>query len=90
MVHSVESATICISAVGVCWAVTCWVPFAMVMEMVRAAEGSDEPEEEGTAKADAGRALSECAPLIGERKSSGGATILGIRELYSLLHQSEG
>lgn len=53
----------------------------MVMEMVRAAEGSDEAEEEGLAKADAGRALSECAPLIGERKQSGGATILGIREV---------
>ena len=30
-----------IALVGVCWATTCWIPFAFIMQMIREMEGAD-------------------------------------------------
>ncbi|WOO78881.1 General alpha-glucoside permease [Vanrija pseudolonga] len=37
-VQKVWQATILISLVGICWAVACWVPFAMIMEFLKELE----------------------------------------------------
>lgn len=32
-ISTVKQATVAISLIGICWAVACWVPFAIIMEV---------------------------------------------------------
>ncbi|KAJ3554771.1 hypothetical protein NM688_g2936 [Phlebia brevispora] len=45
-VTKVWQAMIIVSLVGVCWAVACWVPFAIIMEFLKEREHEVTPEEE--------------------------------------------
>jgi len=40
-VRTVVQAIVCVSLVGVCWAVACWVPFAIIMEFLKEMGESD-------------------------------------------------
>jgi len=48
-IESVLQATIAISVLGICWAVACWIPFAIIMSFLK--EMEDEPEEQNQAAA---------------------------------------
>ncbi|KAG2095085.1 MFS general substrate transporter [Suillus discolor] len=41
-ISTVKQATVAISLVGICWAVACWVPFAIIMEILHLPEATTE------------------------------------------------
>jgi len=42
-ISTVPQATVMISLVGICWAVACWVPFAIIMEFLKELEALNQP-----------------------------------------------
>ncbi|ORX36430.1 major facilitator superfamily domain-containing protein [Kockovaella imperatae] len=43
-IRTVWQATVAIALVGICWAIACWVPFAIIMEFLKEAEDSSSTE----------------------------------------------
>ncbi|KAI6047428.1 major facilitator superfamily domain-containing protein [Pisolithus marmoratus] len=102
-VSTVNQATVMISAVGICWGVACWVPFAIVMEFLKDVN----ERRPANARRPGRRSLDERDPLIepqssrgedGEGDASGeasgesthpvaGGTILGIHNLAIVMPQ---
>ncbi|KAI6003738.1 MFS general substrate transporter [Pisolithus albus] len=102
-ISTVNQAAVMISAVGVCWGVACWVPFAIVMEFLK-----DVNESRAANVRRAGRgSLDERGPLVQPQSSHGesiegdasgeasvgttqpvaGGTILGIHNLAIVMPQ---
>ncbi|OAX44531.1 MFS general substrate transporter [Rhizopogon vinicolor AM-OR11-026] len=97
-ISTVTQATVAISLIGICWAVACWVPFAIVMELLKEMRAKIPHLPEGAAH------VSERDPLLshssednsdgdaeaqgsdGEKKLAGG-TILGIHNLSIVMPQ---
>lgn len=97
-ISTVKQATIAISLVGICWAVACWVPFAIIMELLKEIHAKIPHLPEATTEA------SEQDPLLGrstevesnsdaegevsdsETRPAGG-TILGIHNLAIVMPQ---
>ncbi|OSD04159.1 MFS general substrate transporter [Trametes coccinea BRFM310] len=50
-VTTVWQAIILVSLVGICWAVACWAPFAIIMEFLKEREGESSTEGEAAARA---------------------------------------
>jgi solute carrier family 45 protein 1/2/4 len=79
---TVPASFVVIALVGICFAVSCWVPYALVCEMILELEHGG-PDAAAEGKRVASRALTECEPLMGRsaRQRPSGATILGIHNL---------
>ena len=43
-ISTVWQACIAVSLVGICWAVACWVPFAIIMEFLKDVDASNKPK----------------------------------------------
>ncbi|KAG6336692.1 hypothetical protein ID866_2399 [Astraeus odoratus] len=102
-ISSVSQATAMISLVGICWAVACWVPFAIIMEFLKEMREQPAP----VVHRPNSQSVNERDPLLqppssvvedGERNSSGessvgrhqsvaGGTILGIHNLAIVMPQ---
>jgi len=70
-ITTVAQATVMISLVGVCWAVACWVPFAIIMEFLR---DLDSPHP-GTARLHSGPAFRPLNGVHGRTISSASIVI---------------
>ncbi|THG97610.1 hypothetical protein EW026_g4422 [Hermanssonia centrifuga] len=81
-VTKVWEATVIVSLVGICWAVACWVPFAIIMEFLKEQEQEVTPEQEAvqrewtrrpshsrTRSTPARPVLTEHEPLLRRRRS---------------------
>ncbi|KAG1783214.1 major facilitator superfamily domain-containing protein [Suillus placidus] len=97
-ISTVKQATVAISLVGICWAVACWVPFAIIMELLKEMHAKIPHLPEAATE------VSEQDPLLGrssevesdpdtegeasdsETRPAGG-TILGIHNLAIVLPQ---
>ncbi|KAG1759805.1 major facilitator superfamily domain-containing protein [Suillus occidentalis] len=97
-ISTVKQATVAISLVGICWAVACWVPFAIIMELLKEMHAKIPHLPEAATEA------SEHDPLLGrssevesvadaedeandsETRPAGG-TILGIHNLAIVMPQ---
>lgn len=97
-ISTVKQATVAISLVGICWAVACWVPFAIIMELLKEMHAKIPHLPEAATE------VSENDPLLGrssevesdadvedeasdsETRPAGG-TILGIHNLAIVMPQ---
>ncbi|KAI0036808.1 MFS general substrate transporter [Vararia minispora EC-137] len=91
LVTRVWQAIILVSLVGICWAIACWVPFAIIMEFLR----DIDREATGHANSHADpipggdlRQSREDEPLLQPRKKPiAGGTILGVHNLAIVMPQ---
>ncbi|KAI6134965.1 MFS general substrate transporter [Pisolithus croceorrhizus] len=85
-ISTVNQATVMISAVGVCWGVACWVPFAIVMEFLKDVNESRTTNPQSSHGEDVeGDASGE--PSVGTTQPVAGGTILGIHNLAIVMPQ---
>ncbi|EGO27826.1 hypothetical protein SERLADRAFT_447045 [Serpula lacrymans var. lacrymans S7.9] len=63
-ISTVPQATAAISLIGICWAVACWVPFAIIMEFLKELDST--PPDEITSPNSQVRAISTSAPSVSE------------------------
>jgi solute carrier family 45 protein 1/2/4 len=97
-ISTVKQATVAISLVGICWAVACWIPFAIIMELLKEMHAKIPHLPEAATE------VSEHDPLLGrssevesdadaedDASDSGtrpaGGTILGIHNLAIVMPQ---
>ncbi|KAG9317437.1 hypothetical protein JVU11DRAFT_1637 [Chiua virens] len=75
-ISTVPGAIAMISLVGICWSVTCWVPFAIIMEFLK--EMTQSPGTTTTSRLPAPRSVDERDPLIQDQcDDTQAGTVLG-------------
>lgn len=84
-VGTVDGATAVIASLGVCWAVTMWVPFTLVGEFVHTQQHSTRPQGYGAVQQE--DSLPETSTLDDDSETLSSGMILGVHNIYVVMPQ---